>query len=224
MAKILVVEDDPVLLYPLERALTKEGHSVESASLGRDALQMLAAYKFDIVILDWSLPDLSGFEVLKKFRSAGGITPAIFLTGRDDVSSKKSALDAGADDYLSKPFQAEELFARIRAVLRRPVGLMPTSVTIGNLTIELETRNVYVEGVPVQLGKKEYAVLELLMRHPNRRFSAREIMESVWPSDTGSSEEAVRSCMKQLRSKISDRGGLCIISTIPGGGYRVTTD
>jgi DNA-binding response OmpR family regulator len=224
VAKILLVEDDARVFEPLLRWLIKEGHTVEWVASGEDALQMLNVYKFDVVVLDWGLPGLSGLEVLKRFRRTGGITPVLFLTGKGDVASKKAGLDSGADDYLPKPFEADELSARIRALLRRPIGLLPRTLSIANISLELESKNVYLAGNPVRLGKKEYSILELLMRHPDRCFSSKELMEAIWPSDTDSTEDAVRSCVKQLRSKITTPDGKCVISTIPGAGYIISRE
>jgi DNA-binding response OmpR family regulator len=224
VAKILLVEDDSLLSAPLVRWLQKQQHTVEVVESGEDALQMLGAYKFDIVILDWGLPEMSGIEVLKNYRRSGGLTPIIFLTGKGDVESKKQGLDSGADDYLHKPFEEEELGARIRSLLRRPTGLLPTTLAVRNVTVEPEHMRVFVGDCSVKLGKKEYGVLEFLMRHPNRCFSAQELRDAVWPSDADTTEDAVRSCMRQLRSKISGADGSCIIDTIPGAGYTIVTE
>ncbi|HEY9793495.1 MAG TPA: response regulator transcription factor [Candidatus Obscuribacterales bacterium] len=224
MAKILLVDDDTELLGLLQRWLKQESHVVEAATCGGDGLQLLSAYKFDIVILDWAMPDLSGLDVLKQFRKMGGTTPVLFLTGQQDTPSKKAGLDSGADDYLSKPFDPEELSARIRAILRRPAGLVPTTIAVGEVILELENKCVSLKGVPVQLGRREYAVLEFLMRHPNRAFSAKELLEHVWQSDTDTNEDAVRACIKKLRSKLSGGKGACIVITLPGAGYTISAD
>ncbi len=168
MAKILLIEDDLNLLSQLSRWLEREGHKVESTSSGGDAEQMLAAYKYDIIVLDWNLPVKTGVEIVKKFRASGGKTPIILLTGRSDLASKKSGLDLGADDYITKPFDEEELSARIRALLRRPIGLLPDTISIGNVNLQPDTKNVFVDGSLAILGKKEYAILELLMKNQNR--------------------------------------------------------
>lgn len=220
MAKVLLVEDDLEILESLVSWLRMENYTVESVEMGKDALQLLDNFKYDVIVLDWGLPDLSGVEVLRKFRNNGGLTPVIFLTGRDDVSSKETGLDAGADDYLTKPFDVRELGARIRSLLRRPVGLMPKKITIGNLVLEPETRKVFFSGQPLRLTNKEYAVLEFLVHHPNQVFGARALMQAIWPSDSESSEDTVRACVKNLRRKITC-GNKCIIKTVLGSGYTV---
>lgn len=224
MAKILLVEDDLKLLKPLTRWLAAEGYAVESASDGKDAQQMLEQFQYDIIVLDWELPSLSGIEILRTFRRNGGLTPIIFLTGQGDLQHKKEGLDSGADDYLTKPFEAEELTARIRSLLRRPQGLIPTAVRIGPVTLELGSQKVTVEGESVTLGKREFGVLEYLMRHPNRPFSSQQLMDAVWPSDSDSSEDAVRACMRVLRKKITTKSGECIVDTVHGAGYIVRTE
>lgn len=223
MAKILVVDDDDKLRASLVRWLRKEGNVTEDAATGGDALQMLRVYKFDVIVLDWNLPDTSGIDVLNKYRAEGGITPVIFLTGKGDVESKREGLDAGADDYLAKPFHGDELAARIRALLRRPQGLLPTVISVGNVSIDLATKRVMVDGKQVKLGKKEYAILELLMRHPNQYFGSKELMESVWPSDADTTDDSVRSCMRQLRLKITSESGECVISSSQGAGYVIAS-
>jgi DNA-binding response OmpR family regulator len=224
VAKILVVDDDEKMRNSLHRWLKKEGHETELAITGEDALQMLSVYKFDIVVLDWGLPDISGLQVLNRFRAMGGNTPIIFLTGKGDVASKKEGLDAGADDYLPKPFAGEELSARIRAIMRRPQGLLPSLVCVGNIALDLSTKGVTKDGVPVKLGKKEYAILEFLLRHPNQHFLAKDLMDRIWPSDTDTNEDAVRSCVRQLRMKIGDEDGKCIITNTQGAGYAINME
>jgi OmpR-family two-component system manganese-sensing response regulator len=224
LAKILLIEDDEQLIGPLVRWLKLDGHVVDHVSTGQDALQMLSSYQFDLVVIDWGLPDMPGMDVMKRFRAGGAATPVIFLTGRDDVKSKKEGLDSGADDYVTKPFQSEELSARIRSILRRPAGLIPTKFTVHNVVIEFDTKKVYLAGAPISLGKREYAVLEFLIRHPNRTFSSQDLITAVWPSDTEVGEDAVRSCVKELRTKLTAKDGTCIISTVHGAGYTVKTE
>lgn len=220
MAKILLVEDDPELTESLVSWLKMENYNVELANSGEDALQLLENFRYDVVILDWGLPEMPGVEVLRKYRSGGGDTPVIFLTGRDDVSSKEFGLDSGADDYLTKPFDVRELSARIRSLLRRPGGLLPSKITVGNLVLESETRRVFISGNHVRLTNKEYSVLEFLIRHPNQMFGARMLMQAVWPSDSESSEDTVRACVKNLRRKITV-DGQCIVKTVAGAGYTI---
>lgn len=221
MAKILLVEDDSEARESVVSWLEMENFQVEAVPTGEDALQLLKNYNYDLIILDWGLPKMSGFEVLRRFRSDGGATPVIFLTGRDDVDSKAFGLDGGADDYISKPFDMRELSARVRSRLRRPGGLLPAKISVGNICLDPETRKVMLNSEAVRLTNKEYAVLEFLMRHPNQIFSARAVLDAVWPSETESSEDTVRSCVKNLRRKISCEGQECVVKTIAGAGYTV---
>ena len=144
MAKVLIIDDDSVLCDSLAGWLQLEGHTVETAGEGEDALQMLSNYQYDVIVLDWGLPTISGLDVLKRYRRNGGITPIIFLTGQGDVQSKKDGLDSGAEDYLTKPFASEELSARIRSLLRRPAALVPSVVTIGAVGVCLNSKQVTV--------------------------------------------------------------------------------
>jgi DNA-binding response OmpR family regulator len=219
MAKILVVEDDEDVADTIKFWLEKEGHILDVVYSGEDALQLLKGFNFDVIVLDYELPNISGFSVMQNFRNSGGNTPVIFLTGKRDVNTKADTLDGGADDYLTKPFDPRELTARIRVMLRRPAGLLPSKFAIGNVEIEIENQRVYVNGELARLTTKEYAVLEFLMRHPNKGYSAKALLEAVWASHSESSEDAVRSCMKTLRRKITSEGTECIIKSVPGGGY-----
>lgn len=219
MAKLLVVEDDPDYIDPLLFYLKKtEKHDVDLVESGEDALQLLTNGVYDLLILDWGLPGISGYEVLKKYRASGGAAPVIFLTGREDIDSKEASLDGGADDYLTKPFEIRELGARIRSLLRRPAGIIPTTITAGNLCIERESKRVFLGSQPVHLTHKEFAVLDFLLRHPNQIFGSKALLDAVWTE--GATEDAVRACVKNLRHKIT-ADGKCIVKTVLGSGYTV---
>lgn len=224
MAKILLVDDDQNLVASLVDFLTADNHTVETAFCGKDGLQLLQNFAFDLVILDWSMPDLQGIEVLKEFRKTGGLTPIIFLTGMTNIDDKLEGLGSGADDYVTKPFHLRELNARIKAVLRRPKGLLPVSKVVGNLTMIEDTRTVSVDGKTINLGRREFAVLDFLVRHPNRTYSAKELMKAIWPSDADASEDAVRVCVNALRKKITAGDGGCIVKTILGSGYIIESE
>lgn len=221
MAKILVVDDDLELADSIVNWLKLEQHTVEVANSGEDGLQLIEQFQFELILLDWGLPNISGYDLLRTIRSAGNQTPVIFLTGRDDIDSKEFGLDGGADDYLTKPFDMRELSARVRSRLRRPRGLVPQKIIIGNVLLDSEYKRVLVDNKAARLTNKEYALLEFLMRHKGQVFSAKAVMDAVWPSDSESSEDTVRACMKNLRRKISFEGQECIVKTIPGSGYVV---
>lgn len=223
MTKILLVDDDQNLVASLKDLLIAENYEIETAYLGQDALQLLQNFAFDLVILDWGLPDLSGIDMLKEFRRSGGATPIIFLTGQSEISDKMEGLGSGADDYVTKPFHSRELVARVRAILRRPGAYLPVTKSAGNVVMAEGSKTVTVDGKTVNLGRREHSVLEYLLSHPNRTFSAKELIKAIWPSDAEASEDAVRVCVKSLRKKITDTEGNCIVKTILGSGYIVET-
>jgi two-component system copper resistance phosphate regulon response regulator CusR len=219
MARVLVVEDDLELAESLADNLELDGYQTTFVVSGEEALKILQTEEFDVIVLDWGLPRQSGISILHQYRNQGGLTPVIFLTGRQDMDSKTSGLDVGADDYITKPFSWEEFASRLRAVLRRPKTVMK-SITAGNLYVDLEKRLVSVDNKPVSLSSGEYAVLEFLLRHPNQSFKAEELLYRVWAMDAEASPDAVRTCVKTLRKKLGASGDSNIISTT-GGGYRI---
>jgi len=223
MAKILLVEDDPQVAQSVAAWLKLEKHSVELATTGADAAQLLQHFEYEVLILDWGLPDTTGPEILRKFRETGGQTPAIILTGRTDLHSKTTGLDSGADDYLTKPVALPELSARIRSRLRRPIGFQPDKTVVDNVALDFDTRQITVSGQPVHLTKKEFSVLEFLVKHPDQTFGARALRDKLWPSDSEVSEDTVRVCIQALRRKITI-DDICIVKTIPGSGYTVNKD
>jgi DNA-binding response OmpR family regulator len=221
MAKVLLIDDDVRIISKVSEWLSLEGHGVEAATTGEDGLQMLENYQFDVIVLDWALPQMSGVQVLRKFRTGGGITPVIFLTGKDDMDSKEQGLDAGADDYLPKPFDPRELSARIRSLLRRPAVLVSNTLKAGKLVLDCASQKVHCDGQQIILGRLEFAVLEFLLRHQNRCFTGEQLMRKIWPSDTEASDLAVRSCIKHLRDKLAAANGGTIIKHVHGSGYTV---
>jgi len=221
MAKILVVEDDRELSEKLKQWLNWERHVVDVANSGDDGWYMLQQYEYEIVILDWNLPGLTGYEVLKKYRANGGNAPVLMLTGMDQIEDKEQGFDAGADDYVTKPFNTRELSARIRALLRRPSDVYPQALTVGNLSLDSRAIKVTKEGKEIQLQPKEFALLEHLMRHPNKVFSSKALLETLWDADADASEETIRTYMKTLRRKITQGEEACPIKTVHGLGYKI---
>ncbi|HMX45054.1 MAG TPA: response regulator transcription factor [Candidatus Obscuribacter sp.] len=221
MAKILLVEDDLELSQRMEDWFSLENHNLEVVHSGEDALQMLTSFEFDVVVMDWGLPGMSGLDVVKQYRKQGGGAPIIFLTGRGEIINREEGLDSGADDYLVKPFDVRELSARIRSLLRRPKGLLPTELMLKGVQLELETRTVKVGPQNVHLMPKQCALLEYLMRHPNRPFGAKALLDAVWPSDSEASEDTVRTCMKTLRRQLATVGKEDFIKTVLGSGYLI---
>lgn len=221
MSKLLLVEDDADFLNRLEEYLKSQRYTVDSAVTGDDGLEKLKFFQYDVVILDWNLPGISGVDLLKEFRSMGGKTPVLMLTGRDQVTDKALGLDSGADDYLTKPFSLLELAARIRALLRRPQSLPQTSLVAGDIELDTVSRSVFIDGKKVELLPLEFGVLEFLMRHPNRVVSHNELVARVWKSDSNATAEAVRTLMVALRKKIGSSGKQSSIKTVHGLGYKL---
>ncbi len=219
MAKILVVDDDRDFADLISQLLKTESHTVDLCFDGRDALEMLQSYTFDAIVLDWQLPGMSGVEVLNSYRATGGKAPVLMLTGMTKVTDKATGLDCGADDYLTKPPHPVELSARVRALLRRAAGQASNKLTFKSLILDLNTHMVEKNGEKIDLLPREYAVIEFLVRHPNRIFSNEEIMDSVWPSDSESSPETVRGCIKRIRKKLDTEGEPSLIKNIYGVGY-----
>lgn len=223
MAKILLVEDDKDTCVLVSDILKLQSHLVEFVHSGSDAENLLDVFEYDLIILDWGLPDVSGDEVCKRFRARKGNTPVLMLTGKNRVAEKTAGLDAGADDYLTKPFDSRELIARVRALLRRPGGYADNSITIGDVKLDSVTMLVTKSGAQVKLYPRDFALLQFLMRHPNRLFSAEALIERVWSTDTAVGGETVRSCIKRLREKLDSDGKPSLIETVHGMGYRLRT-
>lgn len=220
MAKILVVEDDAELSFTIENWLTLEDHVVETVSDGSEAVDRLKYYKYDLLVLDWGLPGLSGLEILNRYRSVGGAIPVLMLTGKDAIQDKEAGLDAGADDYLTKPFHVKELSARIRALLRRPQTIPANLIKAGELTIDPRAHQVFKGDDEVHLHPKEFAILEFLVRHPGQVFSPEALMDHVWSSYSDASPTNIRAYIAKLRSKIDTDGKPSLISTVHGVGYK----
>jgi DNA-binding response OmpR family regulator len=219
MAKILVVEDDRQLSNLIVDWLKGEGHLPEAVVKGTDGLEYLRSFKFDLVILDWDLPGLSGLDVCREFRNEGGKTPILMLTGKTHIDEKAVGLDSGADDYLTKPFHFKELGARLRALLRRPAAVQTSILAAGWLTLDPAAHQVQSHRKDLSLQPKEFALLEFFMRHPNQPFSSEAIIERVWASDTDAAPDTVRIQIMRLRSKIDESGKESMIRTIHRVGY-----
>jgi len=219
MAKILIVEDDKQLSGLLVDWLTGEGHVPDPVYNGRDGLERLKFYRYDVVVLDWELPGLSGPDLCRQYRAEGGQTPILMLTGKKELEEKETGLDSGADDYLTKPFHMKELSARLRALLRRAPAVSQAVLTAGNLTLNPKSRQVLVNDVEINLQPKEFALLEFLMRHPNQPFSAEAILDRVWSSESDAAPDTVRIHIMRLRNKIDVIGVGSMIRTIHRVGY-----
>ena len=222
MAQLLVVEDDERIRTALIRALRERGHAVESAGTAMSGLQQAVEGRPDLVVLDLGLPDLDGAELLRMLRAVSTV-PVIVATARDDDGSIVSALDAGADDYVLKPFQAGQLEARIRAVLRRAGGVeAPSAVTVGELTVDPRTRRVTLAGAPVELAPKEFDLLAYLAARVGTVVTKRELLREVWQLPYGGSDKTVDVHLSWLRRKLGESAAQPrLIQTVRGVGVRL---
>ncbi len=219
MAKILIVEDDQSLSQRVRDWLKADNHRVESADNGERALELLSLGSFDLLILDWNMPKLNGLELTRRFRAFGGDTPIIFLTGRTSISEKEAGFRAGADDYLTKPFDLRELSMRVEAILRRPKCVAIEQLIVGELTLERTSGEVRKNGEVIHLQKMEHALLEFLMNNTDKIFSSEALLNKIWPSDSSRTSHSLRVCINRLRNKIDSPDGGSYIENLHGRGY-----
>jgi len=218
--KILVAEDDNAVRKSLERALRLEGYQVLMSSNGEQALEIASVTPPDLYILDVMMPILDGLSVCRTLRRQGDKTPILILTARHQVSDRVSGLDAGADDYLAKPFALDELFARIRALLRRnPSDTKSKSYVVSNLVLNIETRQVLREGRELDLTKTEFDLLELLMRNENVVLTREMIYEDIWGFNFETNSKSLDVYVGYLRRKVDNDPSQKLIHTIRGIGY-----
>jgi two-component system, OmpR family, response regulator MprA len=217
--RVLVVDDEPAVRTALERALRIEGYDVELAEDGLEALQRLAAHTPDAVVLDVLMPNVDGLEVCRRIRAADDQTPVLMLTARDAVGDRVAGLDAGADDYLVKPFALEELHARLRALLRR-VGVNDAgSLRFSDVTMDTGTREVRRGGRRIDLTRTEFLLLELFLRNPRQVLTRSVIFDRVWDYDFGPRSNALEVYVSYLRRKLEADGEPRLIHTVRGVGY-----
>lgn len=220
MARILVVDDDVELCSLIEDYLVSQNHSVDVAHDGEEATVSLKINAYDVIILDWELPKLTGIDVCKRYRSLKGESPVIMLTGKKLLDDKISGLDAGADDYVTKPFEIAELSARIRALLRRPAAVKSNVLTARELVFDTDKMSVHLAGEELYFVPKELALLEFFMRNPNHVFSSEVLINRVWPSDSEASPDTVRTYINKLRKKLDKPDSESFIRTVHGLGYK----
>jgi two-component system OmpR family response regulator len=215
--RVLVVEDSVVLANQLRAALTDAGLAVDHAPDGEEALFLGTTEPYDAVVLDLGLPRLDGLTVLRRWRAADRRMPVLILTARDAWTEKVEGLNAGADDYLAKPFAMAELVARLRALIRRAHGLASTEIVLGSLHVDTAARSVTWRGAPVRLTALEYALLAYLVHHPGRPVSKTELVEHLYAQDFDRDSNTLEVLVGRLRRKLSDTA----IETVRGQGYRV---
>ena len=217
--RVLVVDDEPQLRRALERALKLEGYEVELAADGEEALRSVVAGPLDAVVLDVLMPKLDGLEVCRELRARGDQVPILMLTARDAVQDRVDGLDAGADDYVVKPFALEELLARLRALLRRTNGDGVEALSYADLTLNPATREVSRGQRQVELTKTEFALLEHLIRHPRLVLTRSQLFEAVWGYDFGPRSNSLEVYIGYLRRKTEEGGEPRLIQTVRGVGY-----
>ena len=222
--KILLAEDEVDLNNVVTRYLKKNGYSVDSVLDGEEALDYLEYGEYDLVILDIMMPKVDGFEVIKKLRDKGNHTSVLMLTARDSADDKVKGLDLGADDYIVKPFDFNELMARIRAVVRRKYGNSSNRLVIEDLILDTSEKSVTRAGKQIELTGKEYEVLEYLMQSKNRILSRDQIKEHVWDFDYEGDSNIIDVLIKNIRKKIDIETGKQIIYTKRGLGYVIKED
>ncbi|MEV6648988.1 response regulator transcription factor [Streptomyces sp. NPDC051219] len=224
--RILIVDDEPAVREALQRSLAFEGYGTEVAADGLDALERAAAYEPDLIVLDIQMPRMDGLTAARRLRAAGSTTPVLMLTARDTVGDRVTGLDAGADDYLVKPFELDELFARIRALLRRSsyaasVTDQPPGdvLTFADLRMDLATREVTRGGRQVELTRTEFTLLEMFLAHPRQVLTREQILKAVWGFDFEPSSNSLDVYVMYLRRKTEAGGEPRLVHTVRGVGY-----
>jgi DNA-binding response OmpR family regulator len=218
--RVLIVEDDPAIVRFLERGLAAHGHQSITADNGHDGVIMAADESVDFVLLDIMLPGMDGQEVLRRIRARRPGVPVLMLTARDEVRDKVSALDGGADDYLTKPFDLDELLARMRALVRRADQPEASRIEKGDLKLDLPSHRVWRGEKSVELSSREFALLEYFVRHTGQVLSRQQILSAVWDYAFDPGSNVVDVYVSYLRNKLDRRGEPSLISTVRGAGYR----
>ncbi|MBY0546683.1 MAG: response regulator transcription factor [Candidatus Obscuribacterales bacterium] len=220
MARILLADDDQALADMVADSLRARDHSVEVVHDGNVAEEFAKTQLFDLLVLDWNMPGKTGVDVCSAFRAAGHTAPVLFLTAKADINDKEEGLYAGADDYLTKPFDMRELVARVTVLLRRPAAYVGKKLELGELTIDLEARTVFRGDKSVKLQPREFALLEFFARRSGQVMGAEALLAGVWGADFDGTEIALRSCLAKLRKALASLGYESAIETVHGFGYR----
>ncbi|MEV6688150.1 response regulator transcription factor [Streptomyces sp. NPDC051578] len=225
--RVLVVDDEPAVREALRRSLAFEGYAAQTAVDGLDALDKAASYAPDLIVLDIQMPRMDGLTAARRLRASGSTTPILMLTARDTVGDRVTGLDAGADDYLVKPFELDELFARVRALLRRSGYAAPAAggaqpehgLAFGDLRMDLTTREVTRAGRPVELTRTEFTLLEMFLSHPRQVLTREQILKTVWGFDFEPSSNSLDVYVMYLRRKTEAGGEPRLVHTVRGVGY-----
>jgi two-component system, OmpR family, response regulator PhoP len=218
--RLLVVEDESLLRQQLEQGLSQEGYVVDAAADGRDGLYYATEYSYDAAIIDLGLPEIDGISLIQQLRAEGKDFPILILTARGDWQDKVAGLDAGADDYVVKPFQKEEIIARLNALLRRAAGFAKPKLDFGPLSLDLSAKRLSVNEAGVELTAYEYKMLEYLMLHPGQVISKTELTEHLYAQDYDRDSNVLEVFVRRLRQKLDPEQTLKPIETVRGQGYR----
>lgn len=217
--RILIAEDEKTLNATLKKRLEEQSYSVDACLDGQEALDYLDSAEYDVVLLDIMMPKKSGLEVLRALRKKGRQTPVLLLTAKDSIEDRVDGLDAGADDYLVKPFAFEELMARIRVMLRKKSGQSSNLLSVGDLTLDLGTHTVVRDGQPISLSSREFALLRYLVMNQGMILSRDQIEQHIWNYDYEGSSNMIDVYIRYLRKKIDDPFEKKLIHTVRGAGY-----
>ncbi len=217
-ARILIIEDDEAILKFLRRGLAYEGYQVDTAAEGQSGLSLALDNQYDLIVLDLMLPGIDGFEVCRRLR-AGGPVPILILTAKDQVTDRIQGLDLGADDYMTKPFNLDELLARIRALLRRAQPSRPQVLRFADLSLDTGTRQASRVDRVISLTAKEYELLELFLRHPRQVLTREVIFDRVWGYDFGGESNIIEVYIRYLRQKLESDNEPRLLHTVRGMGY-----
>lgn len=217
--KLIVVEDEALLRHHLLTRLGDEGHVVEAVADGESALRKVKDLKYDLAVIDLGLPGMSGIELIRELRQQGQQMPILILTARGSWQNKVEGLAAGADDYVVKPFQFEELEARLKALLRRASGFVQSTITAGPLTLDLNKKQATLSGECIVLTAFEYRILEYLMRHQQQVVAKERLIEQLYPDDEERDQNVIEVLVGRLRRKLEADVGFKPIETVRGQGY-----
>jgi two-component system OmpR family response regulator len=220
--RVLVVEDETKLAGLLRRGLRSRGMGVDVASTGEEALARATATPYDVILLDLMLPGVDGLEVCRRLRAEEVWAPTLMLTALDEVDDRVRGLDAGADDYLAKPFSFDELMARIRALVRRSAPPRPAVLEVGDLRLDPASHRAWRDGGELSLTSREFSLLETFMRHPGRVLSRLELLEHVWDQSYENRSNVIEVYVGYLRDKLDRKGEPSPIETVRGAGYRLS--
>ena len=218
--RILIVEDEPALQQQVRAGIETQGYTVDATGDGKEALYLATEYSYDAAVVDLGLPGLSGLDIIARLRKNGSQLPILILTARDRWQDKVKGLEAGGDDYLTKPFQMEELLARLKAILRRAAGVAQDVLEIGAISINLSAQKVLLAGTEVELTSYEYKLLEHLARNRTRVLSKDELASHLYPHEEERDSNVIEVLIGRLRRKLDPDGSLRPLETVRGRGYR----